>query len=308
MAVFVIGSMNIDMFFDVDHFVRAKETLLPDRCEVLPGGKGLNQACACSKAGAKTFMAGKIGSDRKILLDALNQARVDARFVQIDENDMSGRAIIQRDPSGENCILLVPGLNHALECEDFENVLEKIGENDIVLLQNEISNLCVLAKLLKKKGAFVVFNPAPVTDSIPKDLSFVSILVVNEVEIEQLLSKTGDPKKLCEEWLGSYPDSSIVLTLSNHGSMFANRNQMLFMPSFPVNTIDTTGAGDTYIGYFCALLDQGSEIESALQFASAAAALSVTRAGAATSIPERKEVEALIEKSDILCQRANQMV
>ncbi|WP_276928665.1 PfkB family carbohydrate kinase, partial [Dubosiella newyorkensis] len=199
MAVFVIGSMNIDMFFDVDHFVRAKETLLPDRCEVLPGGKGLNQACACSKAGAKTFMAGKIGSDRKILLDALNQARVDARFVQIDENDMSGRAIIQRDPSGENCILLVPGLNHALECEDFENVLEKIGENDIVLLQNEISNLCVLAKLLKEKGAFVVFNPAPVTDSIPKDLSFVSILVVNEVEIEQLLSKTGDPKKLCEE-------------------------------------------------------------------------------------------------------------
>jgi len=83
---------------------------------------------------------------------------------------------------------------------------------------------------------------------------------------------------------------------------------MLFMPSFPVNAIDTTGAGDTYIGYFCALLDQGSEIESALQFASAAAALSVTRAGAATSIPERKEVEALIEKSDILCQRANQMV
>lgn len=160
MAVYVIGSLNIDMFFDVDHFVRPKETLMPERTQVLPGGKGLNQACACAKGKAQTWIAGKIGADGTLLLDTLNKAGVDTTFVEIEKDKLSGRAVIQRDRKAENCILLDPGANHAIDKEDFEKVLVHVGPEDIVLIQNEISNLDVLATLLKEKECFVVFNPA----------------------------------------------------------------------------------------------------------------------------------------------------
>ncbi len=301
MAVYVIGSMNIDMFFDVEHFVRPKETLMPIHTEVLPGGKGLNQACACAKGKAKTWMAGKTGPDGQLLLDTLHTAGVNTSFVQVEKNSLSGRAIIQRDQMAENCILLDPGANHTFEKEDFERVLEHVGPKDIVLIQNEISNLEELTQLLKKKDCFVVFNPAPVTKDIPADLSFVSCLVVNEVEVEELLKKTGVPEFLCKEWLKKYPESSIVLTLSSAGSMYADKERILFMPAFKVDVKDTTGAGDTYTGFFCAMLDQGYAIEEALRYASAASAIAVTMPGAASSIPELDAVKEKIAQNPDIC-------
>ena len=301
MAVYVIGSMNIDMFFDVDHFVRPKETLMPERTQVLPGGKGLNQACACAKGKAQTWMAGKIGTDGTLLLDTLNKAGVDTTFVETEKDKLSGRAVIQRDREAENCILLDPGANHALDKEDFEKVLVHVGPEDIVLIQNEISNLDVLARLLKEKGSFVVFNPAPVTEDMPDDLSFVSCLVVNEVEVEQLLEKSGKPEFLCKEWLKRYPDSSIVLTLSSSGSLYLDKEKTIFMPAYKVHAVDTTGAGDTYTGFLCAMLDRGFLIETALQFASAASAIAVTMPGAASSIPNLDAVKEKIEQNEDVC-------
>lgn len=301
MAVYVIGSMNIDMFFDVDHFVRPKETLMPERTQVLPGGKGLNQACACAKGKAQTWMAGKIGADGTLLLDTLNEAGVDTTFVETEKDKLSGRAVIQRDRKAENCILLVPGANHDLERADFERVLVHVGREDIVLIQNEISNLDVLATLLKEKECFVVFNPAPVTKDIPDDLSFVSCLVVNEVEIEQLLGESGKPEFLCGEWLKRYPDSSIVLTLSSSGSLYMDKDKTIFMPAYKVHAVDTTGAGDTYTGFLCAMLDRGFLIETALRFASAASAIAVTMPGAASSIPDLEVVKEKIEQNGDVC-------
>lgn len=301
MAVYVIGSLNIDMFFDVDHFVRPKETLMPERTQVLPGGKGLNQACACAKGKAQTWIAGKIGTDGTLLLDTLNKAGVDTTFVEIEKDKLSGRAVIQREREAENCILLDPGANHDLERADFERVLKNVRENDIVLIQNEISNLKDLAECLKEKGCFVVFNPAPVTEDIPEDLSFVSCLVVNEVEVEQLLGESGKPEFLCGEWLKRYPDSSIVLTLSSNGSMYADRDGILFMPAYKVEAVDTTGAGDTYTGYFCAMLDRGYGVEVAMRYASIASALAVTKPGAASSIPDFETVKEKIEQNEEVC-------
>lgn len=297
MAVYVIGSLNIDMFFDVDHFVRPKETLMPRHTQVLPGGKGLNQACACAKGKAQTWIAGKIGTDGTLLLDTLNKAGVDTTFVEIEKDKLSGRAVIQRDREAENCILLDPGANHALDKEDFEKVLVHVGREDIVLIQNEISNLDVLAKLLKEKDCFIMFNPAPVTKDIPDDLSFVSCLVVNEVEVEQLLGESGKPEFLCGEWLKRYPDSSIVLTLSSSGSLYMDKEKTIFMPAYKVHAVDTTGAGDTYTGFLCAMLDRGFLIETALQFASAASAIAVTMPGAASSIPDLDVVKEKIEQN-----------
>ena len=298
MAVYVIGSMNIDMFFDVDHFVRPKETLMPVHSEVLPGGKGLNQACACARAGAKTRMAGKAGSDGQLLTDTLKAAGVDTSFVDIQSGGLSGRAIIQRDPDAENCILRVPGTNHDFKKADFERILRFVDKDDIVLIQNEISNLKDLAACLQEKDCFVVFNPAPVTKDIPDDLSFVSCLVANEVEIEQLLKTTGDPQTLCAQWQNRYPGSSIVLTLSSKGSLYMDGKRTLFMPAYRVEAKDTTGAGDTYTGYYCAMLDQGRSIEDALQYASAASALAVTRSGAASSIPDLEDVKHMIGENE----------
>lgn len=295
MSVIVIGSLNTDLFFDVDHFVKPGETLMPDSIEILPGGKGLNQAVAASKAGSQTRMAGRIGEDGNQLLNPLEKAGVDCFLIEEDANVPTGKAVIQRDKNQENSILLYPGANQTIDSGFIDRTFFHIKKNDVLLLQNEISSLKELLEKAREKGCSVVFNPAPMTKDIKElDLSHIDLLVVNQSEADELLGLAQDPRISCRKWLENYPNSSIVLTLSKEGAIYMDKKQRYFIPSFPVDTADSTGAGDVFTGYLASGVDLDIPLEEALLRASAAAALSVTKPGASKSAPCLKEVQKLI--------------
>lgn len=292
MSILVLGSMNLDFFFDVDHFVKPGETLMPKSSELLAGGKGLNQAIACSKAGSDTKMAGKVGPDGLLLIRTLEEAGTDIRLVRTDENLQTGKAVIQRDPSHENCILLLPGANHEITPEDLDAFFEDASAGDLLLLQNEISSLPQILERARRKKMKILFNPAPYTEDLRTlKLSGIHCLIANQAEASALTNTDGSPEKAASIWISMYPESSIVITLSRNGAYYKDRNQSFYIPAFPVQACDSTGAGDVFTGYLASGIDQGLEADRTLKRAAAAAALSVTRKGAAASVPSLKEVE-----------------
>lgn len=292
MAIYVLGSINTDLFFDVPHFVRPGETLMPSSVEVLPGGKGLNQAVACAKAGSSTWMGARIGKDGSFLLEVLNEAGVNTSLVGIDEQILSGKAMIQRDAAKENAILLYPGTNHAISSAQVDEFFDSIPDQAILLLQNEISSLPSILQKAQAKQMRVFFNPAPMTDEIKDlDLSMVDVLIVNETEGKELLGDQGSPKAICAKWVENHPACAIVMTLSSKGSIYMDYDHFFEIPAYAMPVVDTTGAGDTFIGYLVSGIDRGLPIDQALKQASYGAALSVTKPGAAPSIPTLDQVE-----------------
>lgn len=293
MAIYVLGSINTDLFFDVPHFVRPGETLMPGSVQILPGGKGLNQAVACAKAGSKTWMGGRIGKDGEFLLEMLNQAGVNTDLVGVDNQILSGKALIQRDAAKENAIVLYPGTNHAIFPAQVDEFFDSIPDQEILLLQNEISSLPYILQKAKTKQMQIFFNPAPMTDEIKAlDLSMIDVLIVNETEGKELLGEQGNPKAICAKWVESHPDCAIVMTLSSKGSLYMDHDYFFEISAYTMPVVDTTGAGDTFIGYLVSGIDRGLPIEKALKQASYGAALSVTKPGAAPSIPTLEQVEA----------------
>lgn len=307
MAIAVLGSLNIDFFFDTDHIVCDGETLKTQKQTVQAGGKGLNQAIACSRAGQKTVMGGKIGSDGKMLVDLLETSGADCRLVETEPDVLSGKAIIQRTPDSRNAILLYPGANSAIDAVYLDFFFEQTKEIPCLLLQNEISSLDIILKKARESDKKVFFNPAPMSpDIFNADLDGISCLILNQTESMQLASKdmkagehrfeTEILQVLIERWVRSHPFSSILVTIGDKGALYQDYSRRLYMPPYPVEAVDSTGAGDTFTGYFTAAVSEGLETDLALQYASAAAALSVSRFGAAVSVPNRTEVEELIEK------------
>lgn len=294
MKALCFGSLNIDYTYKVGHFVSKGETLSSEDLKVFSGGKGLNQSVALSKAGAKTFHAGAIGEEGKFLVEELSSAGVDTGFVEIKKDVRTGHAIIQNSFDGDNCILLFGGANRAITKEYAEKVLEHFGKGDVLVLQNEISELEYILSTGSEKGMKVVLNPSPIDDKLLKmDIGKASMLVLNEVEAGRILGKeVSDGEKAAEELFEKYPNTDIVLTMGEKGSFFKNAEKTVFQPAFRVKAVDTTAAGDTYTGYLVAGMMEGMEPEEAMEFASKASAIAVTRAGASPSIPERAEVEA----------------
>ena len=279
-----IGSLNLDYVYAVPHFVEAGETLLSSRRDVFAGGKGLNQTVAAARAGAEVCHGGAVGADGDMLLDLLRDAGADVSAVaRVDVP--TGHAVIQVTPQGENAIIILGGANRAVSPETVGIALEKVGPGDILLLQNEINGLDHIIRRAAQKGLRILFNPAPMEEAV-KDLplELLDTLIVNEGEGKAL---AGDMDAL----KAAYPNQKILLTQGSRGASLWTGSEVLFQPAFPVEAVDTTAAGDCFLGYYAAALAENLPYAAALRLAAAASALSVQRQGAAPSIPLRGEVE-----------------
>jgi len=291
MKVYNLGSMNIDYVYQVDHFVAAKETLSSEKMEVFPGGKGLNQSVALAKAGVKVIHGAVVGTGGDFLTEVLTQSG--AEIGRIKKSDaVSGHAIIQVDKTGQNCILLFAGTNHSFDKAYIEDVLFDAEENDMLLLQNEINGLKDIFEIAHRKKMQIVFNPSPYHGRIlDLPLEYVKWWFCNEIEAEALFGG-NTPEKTASAFVKQFPQSNLILTLGEKGSVFINADSYIQQPIYKAQVVDTTAAGDTFTGYFIAALLEGNDEAVAMDIASKASAITVSRMGASSSIPIRSEVYA----------------
>ena len=294
MKILNFGSCNIDYVYDVDHIVQPGETLVADGLSKFPGGKGLNQSIAIAKAGAEVYFAGCIGTDDTMLRPILKQAGVDiSNLLAVEEP--TGQAIIQVDKHGENSIVIYRGANGAVTKEYIDEVLVPFEKGDILLLQNEISNLLYLVEKAAKKGMKIILNPSPFKDTLKKiNLNDLYCVMLNETEAMQWCG-SEHPYDFLVWAQKEYPQLQVVLTLGKKGSIFLKAGELYRQQAYKVSAVDTTAAGDTFTGYFVAGLCSELKMPEVLKRASAASAIAVSKKGAASSIPTYKEVEALID-------------
>lgn len=289
MKILNFGSCNIDFVYKLDHIVAPGETETSDSLDLFPGGKGLNQSIAVARAGIKVYHAGCLGEDGQMLMDILNENGVDTSFIKIADCK-NGHAIIQVNSSGENSIFLYPGSNVMITTDFVDEVLSNFDEGDYILLQNEISNIGYMIDKAHEKGMNIVLNPSPFNEIIGKiDLSKLTYLVLNEVEAKQF-SHADNFEKTLEFFKTNYPELKIMLTLGSRGCVYMDKDHKIYQPIFEVEAVDTTAAGDTFTGYFIAGVARGEKYVHILRTASCASAISVSRNGAAPSIPTYHEV------------------
>ena len=292
MRVLNFGSLNIDYVYNVDHIVKKGETISSDTLNVFCGGKGLNQSIALSKAGAEVYHAGVIGEDGAFLEEILRASGVHTRFVQMKADTRTGNAIIQKDRNGDNCILLYGGSNRAVTPGMADEVLEHFEAGDMLVLQNEISELSYLMERAHERGMVIALNPSPIDEELLKaPLQYVNYFILNEIEAKTLTNGVEEDNAMLEAMLKKFPNAEIILTLGERGSVYAKGNVRVEQGIYKVAVTDTTAAGDTFTGYYLASIIQGLSVEKALNMAAKASAIAVSRKGAAPSIPEREEVE-----------------
>ncbi len=422
MKILNLGSCNIDYVYSVKSIVREGETVKSNTMEVFPGGKGLNQSIALSRAGADVYHAGCIGSDGDMLKAVLCDSGVDISYLK-NVDIKNGHAIIQVNERGENSIIIYAGSNGSVTKEYIDTVLEDFGEGDMLLLQNEVSNVGYAVNRAYEKGMCIMLNPSPINDRIYEiDFSKLSYLILNETEAKEITDafvsnesvdclsrqirvhnmklhstpfemiksgkktielrlldekrqqvKAGDkivftniatgetlnmtvsklhrfnsfeelykslplikcgyttedvckahpsdmeryysaeeqkkygvvgielcqPKQITDALQvleKMYPNLKIMLTLGSKGCVYYGDGELVSHPVFEVKAVDTTAAGDTFTGYFAQGISRGMPIETVLERASAAAAIAVSRKGAAPSIPIEDEVNSYIER------------
>jgi ribokinase len=290
MKVLNFGSCNIDYVYLLDHIVNAGETESADTLSVFSGGKGLNQSIAAARAGIPIAHAGCIGEDGEFLAELLKNDHVDITHLKRTPGK-TGHAMIQVSKRGENAICIYPGSNAEVTCADIDKVLACFDEGDMLLLQNEISNVPYLVEAAHKKGMRILLNPSPMNETIAQlDLSKLSYLILNEIEAVQITG-AADPLAALALFRRKYPELSVVLTLGKDGSIYQDSQIQFRQPSFIVEAVDTTAAGDTFTGYFIAGIIRGEDIPTTMVTASCASAISVSRSGAAPSIPHLAEVK-----------------
>jgi len=288
--VLCLGSLNVDYTYRVPHLVRPGETLASTDFIRGAGGKGLNQSLAVARAGAGVSHVGGIGADGVWLRDLLARDGVNIDAIRTTA-DATGHAIIQVADSGENAIVLFAGANAAITPEHITAVLADAHSETIFLTQNETS--CVPEALLAagRRGLTVVFNPAPISAAVRTyPLEQVDYLIVNETEARALSPGEGDWRDVAWRLAKTFPRACVVVTAGAAGACAMSEGRMIPVPACRVEALDTTGAGDVFVGYFVAGMARGLGLEEALVLAGRAAALSVTRMGAAASIPTLDEV------------------
>ncbi len=294
MAICNFGSLNIDHVYTFHRFVRPGETISCKGYQRFAGGKGLNQSVALAQAGAMVFHAGHVGPEGQFLLDVLEEKHVDSRYVAL-QHVPTGHAVIQVDAQGENAIFLYPGANHTFGHEDVIRILDTFGPDDTVLLQNEINMTSEALRYAAEKGMTVVFNPAPMTsDVLDFPLDCVDCFIVNETEA-QALSGCSSIEDAFDTLCHRFAHATIILTLGKNGVHAYEKTQRIHVPSFVVHAVDTTAAGDTFIGYYLAERNRGKTLADAIRVGCAASALCVGEKGAVPSIPDREAVQLFLQ-------------
>lgn len=289
MSVWNLGSINVDLFYRVPHLVQPGETLPATAHEIGLGGKGANQSVAVARAGAEVHHLGMIGADNTWVLDRLTGYGVDVAHVG-RADAATGHALILVDEAGENAIVTYAGANYRQSLDAVTAALGGAAAGDIFMLQNEVSLKVESARIAQEKGLFVVYSAAPFkADVVGEMLPHVDLLVLNEVEAEQLAEALAMP-------VPEIPVANLIVTRGAKGASWREQatGEETRVEAFAVTPVDTAGAGDCFIGYVVAGLDQGLSRAEALRLGAAAAALKVTRPGTADAIPSRAEVDAFL--------------
>lgn len=293
MKVLCFGSLNVDMVFSVNEFVKPKETIHSNTLTYFAGGKGLNQAIALKKAQANVYIAGSIGRDGQLLIDTCRKNQLDLKYIRTIDSS-SGMAVVQVDDKGENCIILHEGANAENSTAFMDCVLEDFQAGDMLVIQNEINNLDYLIDAAYQKKMKIVLNPSPVHEKLINiGLNKCSYLILNEVEGQALSGETQN--ELIVKKLHGKFDAQVILTVGKDGVYFNAGNEVIHVGAVSVGAIDTTGAGDTFTGFVIGEISKGKSVEDAVKLAVHAAALAVTKTGASDSIPEFSDVLAFMD-------------
>ena len=289
MKVLNFGSLNLDYVYQVESILIPGETQASKDRQTFCGGKGLNQSIALAKAGIPVYHAGMIGEEGAPLLKTCEENGVNTEFIrQIPEP--GGHTVIQVDKNGQNCILLFGGSNRSITKEFVDEVLDSFDTGDLILLQNEISELSYIIDRAYAKGMMIVLNPSPYDSNLEScDLSKISLFLVNEIEGYQITGEK-EPEKILKKIREIYPKAKIVLTLGGDGSVYQDEAGVYYQDIFKVKAVDTTAAGDTFTGYFISSILENMPVQEGLKLAAKAAAIAVSRPGATASIPLKKEV------------------
>lgn len=291
MKVLNFGSLNYDYVYEMEHFVKPKETISSLGYGRNFGGKGLNQSIALAKAGMEIYHAGRVGADGQDFIDYLNKYGVKTNFLTKDDNEATGHAIIQVC-EGQNCIILHGGANQKVSHEQVDSVLKHFKEGDVLLLQNEISSIDYIIDKAHEKKMKIVMNTAPMDDKIfTYPLDKIDIFIVNEVEAQGLVQSPSDEiDKIIKLIQIEYSDKKVVLTVGEKGSYFINNELVIHENALKVDAVDTTAAGDTFTGFFLAsyLIDENPS--KALKIATKASSITVQGKGAAQSIPSIQDL------------------
>jgi ribokinase len=297
--IIVIGSINTDLVVRASRFPAPGETIQGEDLATIPGGKGANQAVAAARLGVKVAMVGRVGADSfgAHLIENLKQNHVDTTRVMRDETAATGTAVIVVDSHGQNSIVLSPGANAQVKPADVEPA--SFLEPKLLLLQLEIPIETVLhaARLAKESGLRVLLNPAPARELPDELLALADFIIPNETELSLLTGKTVSDIRSVEtaaRSLVTREAQTVIVTLGANGALIVNKDGTKHIPSFKVNVVDTTAAGDAFIGGFAVGILGGQSLEDAVQYASACGALAVTKFGAQPSLPTSDEVKLFV--------------
>lgn len=300
-GVLVVGSANMDLVVTSERFPNPGETVFGNNFAMFPGGKGANQAVSCAKLGGTTYFLGKMGSDDfySLLKKSLSDNGVNISDVMIEEGAQTGVALISVDGSGENEIIVISGTNMRFTSNDLLQKQGYFSKVKVVLSQLEIpiETVTLAAHLAKQNDAIFILNPAPAMQLSDEIYSLVDYLTPNESELEILTKikiQDEDSTEKAARLLLDKGVKNVLVTLGEKGSLLVNQNSTVHFDTFKVKVVDTTAAGDSFNGALAYSLSAGKSIEDAIHFSSYAAAISVTKMGAQTSMPTLTEVESIL--------------
>jgi ribokinase len=297
--ILVVGSLNTDLVVQAPRFPKPGETISGGDLQIIPGGKGANQAVAAARQGVSVAMLGRVGNDSfgPGLIENLKQNNVDASRVQTDTQSATGTAIIVVDSNGQNSIVLSPGGNGRVSAADVMNA--PFADHRLLLLQLEIPVEAVLAaaRRAKESGVHVLLNPAPARPLPDELLSLCDFLVPNESELSLLTGQSVNDIPSAEaaaQTLLGRNLRTVIVTLGANGALIVTNDFTKHVAPFKVDVVDTTAAGDAFIGGFASALLQNEPLEEAVRYGCACGALAATKFGAQPSLPGREEVERFI--------------
>ena len=303
MKIVIVGSINTDMIVKVPRIPKTGETILGGKFSTAAGGKGANQAVAAARAGGDVTFIARVGNDMfgKQALEDFESNNINAKYIKTDNAEPSGVALIFVDEKGENSIAVASGANARLSHRDVTEAEEVIKSADILLMQLEtpMESVKRAAKIAKEAGVKVILNPAPACPLDNTLLSTLYVITPNESEAELLtdISVTDFPS--AEKASFILLDRGVevaIITMGIKGALIKTRELTKIVPGFKVNAVDSTAAGDVFNGSLVVAMAEGKTLEETVQFANAAAALSVTKLGAQPSAPKRVEIERMLLK------------
>lgn len=289
MPILNFGSINIDFAYRVQRFAEAGETVRSLHHQLFAGGKGFNQSIALARAGAQPRHVGRVGHDGRWLVDKLHNEGVTVDEIEFGDTP-TGHAIIQVDESGENNILVHGGANQEISKEHIDLVSKKFDQDVWLLLQNETNGIETILQKASERGSRIILNPSPIDEQLMSlPLHLVDLFILNRTEGTAL---TGERETdgIMTALERIFPKAEFALTLGQEGVMYSQSGERLYIEAERVEALDTTGAGDTFAGFFLAELHAGADLKKALEIACRASALCVTRPGASDSIPKKFEL------------------